>query len=112
MYMCRLPLPVNVAWRGETAPVGGIYVTVAAELPILCAGNFSRIIVYDRASHRLVEEQISPTLVLAMRNMYQSRVRGVSSTLRLMRVNRIGLLIIIPFQAGLLSSDRPSRVSV
>lgn len=38
-------------------------------------GNFSRIIVYDRASRRLVEEQISPTLVLAMRNMYQSRVR-------------------------------------
>lgn len=53
-------------------------------------GNFSRIIVYDRASHRLVEEQISPTLVLAMRNMYQSRMgavmmrTGAYSTLTLM----------------------------
>jgi hypothetical protein len=54
-----------------------------AVLPYMCfsasscvpAGNFSRIIVYDRASHRLVEEQISATLVLAMRNMYQSKVR-------------------------------------
>ena len=43
----------------------------------LPAGNFSRIIVYDRASHRLVEEQISATLVLAMRNMYQSKVKIV-----------------------------------
>jgi phosphatidylserine decarboxylase len=40
-------------------------------------GNFSRIIVYDRASHRLVEEQISATLVLAMRNMYQSKMGAV-----------------------------------
>jgi hypothetical protein len=45
------------------------------------AGNFSRIIVYDRASHRLVEEQISATLVLAMRNMYQSKV-GVDDRIR------------------------------
>lgn len=29
----------------------------------------------DRGSRRLVEEKISATLVLAMRNMYQSKVR-------------------------------------
>lgn len=48
----------------------------------LSAGNFSRIIVYDRASHRLVEEQISATLVLAMRNMYQSKVARLVNALQ------------------------------
>jgi hypothetical protein len=35
-----------------------------------------KITVYDRASKRLVTEKISPTLVLAMRNMYQTPVRA------------------------------------
>jgi hypothetical protein len=50
--------------------------------PRVAAGNFSRIIVYDRASHRLVEEQISATLVLAMRNMYQSKVENRPASVR------------------------------
>ena len=36
--------------------------------------NAAHIIVYDRKSKRLVEETISPHLVLAMRQIYQSRV--------------------------------------
>jgi hypothetical protein len=73
---------VDLTWNGAASPQ---LQSLAAKLvmPALnkcqrlvrsSAGNFSRIIVYDRASHRLVEEQISATLVLAMRNMYQSKV--------------------------------------
>ena len=36
--------------------------------------NGSHIVVYDRKSKRLVEETISPHLILAMRQIYQSRV--------------------------------------
>ena len=39
----------------------------------------AHIIVYDRVSKRLTEEKISPHLVLAMRNMYQTRVSGKKS---------------------------------
>lgn len=52
--------------------------------------NASHIVVYDRASKRLVEETISPHLILAMRQIYQSRVglvmmrTGALNTLELM----------------------------
>lgn len=36
--------------------------------------NGAHIVVYDRKSKRLVEETISPHLILAMRQIYQSRV--------------------------------------
>ena len=39
--------------------------------------NTAHIIVYDRKSKRLVEEIISPHLILAMRKIYQSRVRSL-----------------------------------
>jgi len=76
----------------EWAPqsLGGSMAAGGSMAPMGEDGNASRIIVYDRASHRLVEEQISPTLVLAMRNMYQSKMgfmamrAGTYSSLTLM----------------------------
>lgn len=42
--------------------------------------NGAHIVVYDRKSKRLVEETISPHLILAMRQIYQSRVSLSSCT--------------------------------
>ena len=41
--------------------------------------NAAHIVVYDRSSKRLAEETISPNIILAMRQIYQSRVRPRTS---------------------------------
>ena len=52
--------------------------------------NAAHIVVYDRSSKRLAEETISPNIILAMRQIYQSRVgrlmmkSGALNTLELM----------------------------
>lgn len=58
-------------------------------------GNFSHIIVYDRGSRRLVEEKISATLVLAMRNMYQSKMGFLA-----MRAGTFGSLGVMSKEQG------------
>lgn len=58
-------------------------------------GNFSHIIVYDRTSRRLVEEKISATLVLAMRNMYQSKMGFLA-----MRAGTFGSLGVMSKEQG------------
>lgn len=39
--------------------------------------NAAHIVVYDRSSKRLVEETISPNIILAMRQIYQSKARAL-----------------------------------
>jgi len=53
--------------RGNLYRAGGLRTGAAA----------SYIIVYDRAAKRLVEEKLSPVLVLAMKQLYQSRMGRV-----------------------------------
>ena len=50
----------------------GLFKGTSYELGLNSRGNAAHIVVYDRKRQILEEEIISPLVVLAMRNMYQS----------------------------------------